>query len=111
MSRDFPQPEWKILRELKPILLDRLCRRILDELIRLATADEGSDHKRYLEVYKHLRDRDKGIALAFDDMSRSTAIIRLAAIQSLGLLTPEELTRFSPETQQMLARCPDAGGP
>jgi hypothetical protein len=104
MSGDFPESDWKILRELKPILLDRFCKRVLEELVNLAAAAGESDHQRYLSVYKHLHERDKELGRAFDDHRRSTAVMRLVAIRSLGLLKPEELSRFSPETRADLER-------
>jgi hypothetical protein len=50
-------------------------------------------------VFELLQQRDKELAEAFDDLRRSTAWRQLAVIRSHGLLTEEELARFSPQTQ------------
>jgi hypothetical protein len=102
MSHDFPESDWKILRELTPILLDRVCKRVLDELTRLAAPADESHHARYLKIYTLIHKRNDEIANAFDDLRRSTAVLRLLAIRSLGLLADEELARFSPDTRARL---------
>jgi hypothetical protein len=104
MSHDFPESDWKILRELKPLLLDRFCKRVLDELVKLAEATGESHHERYLNVDNRLHERDKELGIAFNDHRRSMALMRLAAIRSLGVLTDDELARFSPQTRADLER-------
>lgn len=94
------ESDWKLLREMKPVLLERLCERILGEC-REATVEEGkSAHERYLALFKLVRDRDDDVAACFDDHRRSTAVMKLVAIHRRGLLEPEELARFSEETQE-----------
>jgi hypothetical protein len=39
---------------------------------------------------------------AFNDFRRSTALQQLLLINSLGLLTEEDLARFTPETRQFV---------
>jgi hypothetical protein len=46
-----------------------------------------------------LKERDASIATAFNDLRRSTAVQRLAAMIALGLVTDEELDRFSAATR------------
>jgi hypothetical protein len=62
-------------------------------------AKDGSNHERYLATFRMLRERDKELADAFNDMRRSTAILLLARIEHHKLLTDEEFARFSPETR------------
>ena len=48
----FSEREWKILRRLKPLALERLTRRILDgaqEII--ASAEEGKSYDAYIKLY------------------------------------------------------------
>lgn len=61
---------------------------------RLFGADT-SPHDRYLRLFRMLKERDKSIAAAFDDLRRSTGIQRLAAMIALEVVTDEELDRFS----------------
>jgi hypothetical protein len=57
-----------------------------------------SAHEKYLSLFKLIRDRKDDVALAFDDFRRSTAVMQIGIIHSMGLLTGEELRRFTSET-------------
>jgi hypothetical protein len=98
--RDFPEPDWKTLRALQPILLDRLCTRILDEMRGVMDDAGQTPHQRYLKIFDLLQDRNDDVAAGFDDMRRSRAIERLAYIHALGLFTDDEFQRFSPGTRE-----------
>src|SRR5690242_9014043 len=103
MSRDrMIEADWKILRQLHPIALERFCQRVLSEVGRIASDAEKGAHSRYLEAYDLIRHRHKEMANAFDDLRRSTGLMRLAWIRSFGLLTEEEFASFSPETRQVV---------
>ena len=65
--------------------------------------DTPSTHDRYQKIYRLIADRDEELARAFDDPRRSTAILQLAAINSYGLLSEEELLSFTPETRETVA--------
>jgi hypothetical protein len=97
---DIHEPDWKTLRALKPVLLDRLCTRILDECRRVIDDPGRSAHERYLALFKLLRDRDEDVASAFNDLSRSRAVWKLAWMRHLGLFTQEEWMRLSPGTRE-----------
>jgi len=100
--RDIKESDWKIFRELHPVALERFCRRVLEEVQRLGADSTKSHHERYLAIYRYTRDRDKDLAFAFDDKRRSTAVLQLARIQFLELLTAEELSRLSEEARTMV---------
>ena len=97
MSNEILESDWKLLWEVQPVALGRFCDRVLAEVGRMAAASPKTGHARYLEVIALLKARDRELAIAFDDMRRSTAFRQLVSIRSLGLLTEEEFTRFSPE--------------
>lgn len=103
MSREFPERDWKVLRQVHPLALDRFCRRILVEVARLTSDESRGAHERYLALFELIKRRDKELAAAFNDMRRSRASLRLACIQSHGLLTEDELDRLSPETREAVA--------
>lgn len=46
-----------------------------------------------------LQERDRALAAAFDDLRRSRAIPRLAAMVDLGVVADEELNGFSAQTR------------
>ncbi|TXL70195.1 peptide ABC transporter substrate-binding protein [Vineibacter terrae] len=99
MSRDFPERDWRLLRELKPIALDRLCQRTLGEVQALCADAGKTNHQRYLALWDMIRERDDELAGAFDDLRRSTAVWRLTAMRQLGVLTDDEFGRFSEEVR------------
>jgi hypothetical protein len=98
------ESDWKLLRDLKPTLLDRYCARVLDEAARVARGRQGSAHERYLELFEHVRRSDKKLARAFDDLRRSNALLKLAIMHAYGLLTPDEFRQFSDETRETIER-------
>jgi hypothetical protein len=102
MTRAIKESDWKVFRELRSIALERFCQRILDEIQQVAADADRGAHERYLALHDRIRRRDREIADAFNDLRRSTALQRLLAIRSHGLLTDEELGRFSPEVGEVL---------
>ncbi len=94
---DIPEHDWRVLRGLREVALERFCERVLRELGSISSAKEVSWHQRYLDVFALLNRRDDELARAFNFNSRSKAII-LAQIHSHGLLTQQELERFTPAT-------------
>lgn len=103
MQRNFPEIDWKMLSRLKPLTLDRLCRRILHESGELlAHAKEGGNHGVYLELFRHIQESDKVVSECFDTWSRSHALDILINWKRENLLTQEEFDAFSPETRMIV---------
>lgn len=102
VAHDFPESDWRVLRELRPRVLQRLCERALGEIKDASTAPDENFHERFLAVYKLVHERNEDIARAFDDPRRSRAFLQLAAMKSLGLIAPEELKRFSAGVRETL---------
>jgi hypothetical protein len=61
---------------------------------------EGTSHGRYLRLYETVHKGDDEVDWAFNDLKRSTALIKLGAMARLGLVTDEELARFEPDTRE-----------
>jgi hypothetical protein len=99
MAREISERDWKLLRELKPIALERFCDRVLAELAGVASAPDKSSHERYLTAFDLIHRRNEELSHAFDGLRRSTALFQLAAMRSHRLLTDEEFARFSVETR------------
>ena len=100
MDRKFPEPDWKVFRDLKHVALNRFCERVLGEIVAIAGNSRKSHHERYLALYKRLHNRDKELANAFDGMARSRAFDQLVLIRHQKLLTDDEFARFSAETRE-----------
>jgi len=101
--REIKESDWKLLRRLHELALERYCRRVLDESEQLHTDTSQSAHQRYLAIYQLFHQRDKELARLFNDLRRSNALWQLAAIKGHGLLTGEEFAQFSEQTQYLVA--------
>jgi hypothetical protein len=99
-----PEQDWKTLRALHPLALDRYCKRVLQEITSVAGETSRSAHERYLAIYALVGRRNRDMADAFDDMRRSTAILKIAHIYALGLLTEDEFARFSDVMRDQIRR-------
>ncbi len=97
---DTPERDWKRLRELKPVTLERLCAQSLRHAAEITTQSGSTNHQRYLKLWKLMKEQDKEIVLAFNDHRRSTAFLKILQIHRLGLFTEEEFATFSAETRQ-----------
>jgi len=104
MRDTIAEPDWKLLRKLHPIALDRFCHRILAEIASVGSDASRTNHERYRAIYQLLKRRDREIANGFDGMSRSQALIRILALRRLGLFTDDEFGRFSEEMRGEVQR-------
>ena len=99
---DIPEPDWKLLRELKSVALERLCERILRRADEIRTQSGLTNHQRYIKLRELIHEQDKKVALAFDDHRRSTAFLKTMQIHRLGLLTDEEFAEFSEQSRKQV---------
>lgn len=99
-ERPLPERDWKLLRQLAPVALERFCDHVFMEAMAIANASGKTNHERYLELYRVIKEQDGDLASAFNDHRRSTALWKLARIYSLGLLTEDELGAFTEETRE-----------
>ncbi len=93
------ESDWKYLRNLRSIALERLCQRILTQLNSIALENEQSYHERYLAIYREVHEQDKIVSRIFNASSRSTAWMTILALRAEKLITDEEFEHFSDETQ------------
>jgi hypothetical protein len=98
-AMDLPERDWKHLRSVHKAALDRYCAQVLQESSAVVQDGAGSPHDGYLRLYRLLQERDAALAVAFNDLRRTTAIPRLASMLQLEVVTDEELSAFTPETQ------------
>jgi hypothetical protein len=103
-SPDIQESDWKLFRELHPVAVNRYCQRFLEDVGRVVADGSKTPHDRYGEIYSLVRQATKELARAFDDKRRSTAVVQLAIIHSHGLVTEDELSRFSSETREAITQ-------
>lgn len=99
-----PEVDWKYMSGLKPILLERLCNRILDQLQAECRPEKRSSyaHQQYLQVFKLVQKKDQIIAECFDDWKRSRLLEKIAYLSKHKVITAEELLGLSDETRIIL---------
>jgi hypothetical protein len=102
MQHEFPETDWKYWRKIMPVALERYCTSILHEAAQLEHS-EGSALTRYQSLFKLIEEREETIALVFNNPRRSTAFSQLAIALREGIVTREELSGFSEETQALVA--------
>ena len=102
MSLDIKESDWKIFRKLYEIALERFCERVLADIGRVSQDMSKTNHDRYLAVYRLVEHRDKEIARLFNDLSRSTAVLKLAGFRRSGLVSDEEVAPFTEELRERL---------
>jgi hypothetical protein len=100
---EIKESDWKIFRKVHPVALERFCEQVLAESQLLHGDTKKSAHDRFSAIIRLFFERNKEVARLFDDFRRSTALIQIAVIKQRGLLTNEELSKFSEETQNLVA--------
>ena len=102
MSRDIAERDWKKLRSLKESALNIACERIFQKIEKLIDSRGAESHKYYIKLWKVMREQDKEISLMFDDLKRSTAILKLAAWKKNCVLSDDNFKEFTEETQKRI---------
>jgi hypothetical protein len=97
---DVTESDWKHFRAIRDVALERFCERALRECSDVIADPGRTAHERYLAVFELLEERDDELASAFNDPRRSTALLQLASMRGLGLVTDEEMEGFSPDTRE-----------
>ncbi len=94
------EKDWKIVRTMQDRVLDLACKRILDKFSAVINDNDRSNHAKYRELYKAIHKENKQIANMFDDFKRSSALFQIALWKLNNLITDEDISAFSPETQE-----------
>jgi hypothetical protein len=93
--RTIAEADWKVLRRLHTLALERFCERVLAEIDRVM-------HIRAQSAHQIIEQRDREMASTFNDPKRSNALTMLARIRSEGLLTEDEFSSLSPGTRSAI---------
>ena len=99
MVYEIKEADWKLLRRLHRVALERFCRRAVEEVSAAVSDRSGDYHECFLEVFALINERNRGLARTFDDLRRSNATLLLAGMMEQCLLSEEEFSQFGPETR------------
>jgi hypothetical protein len=97
--RDFKEFDWKVLRKLPELALERFCERALLQIEQTASQASLSAHRRFLSVHTLVERSNSELGDCFDNPRRSQAFAMLLGLRSRQLLTDEEFALFSEETR------------
>ncbi len=98
---NIPEHEWRRIKDMKPAVLDRVCKAILESLrakIAISSTEE-IHHNQYINIYRWLDDKDKEISNGFNDLKRSNAYYLLAYWVRNYWITLQEFNSLSKETK------------
>lgn len=97
------ESDWKYLKKLKPILLERACSQINKEAKTiLENGVNHNQHEIYREMYKHYDKKDDLIAECFNDYRRSTAKFRILSLVRHGIMSDDEFQGFCDDTKRFV---------
>jgi len=102
VPRTIAEADWKVLRRVHPLALERFCERVLAEIEHVTHNSAQSTHQRYLDIFKIVMQRDREMASIFNDPKRSKALTMLAGMRSEGLLMTDEFSSLSAETRSAI---------
>jgi hypothetical protein len=100
VSEGFPESDWRVFRELRPVWLERYCAKLNQQVIKKLSDSRRSEHERYIDAYRFIQKKDRDLGDAFNDFRRSTATRQISIIRTLGVVTEQEVARFSEQTQR-----------
>jgi len=102
MDGDLPEADWKTVRKLHDLALDRYCQRVLTDIERIGAVTTQRAHTRFLEIFKIVEAQDKEIEWIFNDLRRSNAMEHLCAMHTRGLMEEGEFAMLSRETRDQV---------
>lgn len=94
-----PEKDWKTLRKLKDELLATACDGVFLKVVDLSKSRTGREHEAYLELWDLIQKENCAVAEMFDDIRRSNAVFKIAALRHHEVLTDDHMSLFSEETQ------------
>jgi len=97
------ESDWKYLKKLKPMLLERACAQINKEAGTMLEKGANHDqHELYIRMYKHYDKKDDMIGECFNDYRRSQAKFRILNLVRHGIISDDELQGFSDDTKDFV---------
>jgi len=99
-----PEKDWRLLKKIKSDKLNLACERILSEIKHEMEIKGSENHKSYLSIWKIMSNADEEIVASFDNIKRSNAIIKLSLWKRSGLLTDQELSKFTADTRDTITQ-------
>ncbi len=99
MSHDHRESDWKVIKELHHLAMERFFQRAVAGLARKSGNERETNRARFWEVHEQVTADAREAAEMFDGLRRSVAKFKLMRWRREGLVRGEELNRLSEELQ------------
>ena len=83
-------------------MLSTYCAGVNKRAVEIVCSKNGSDHTKYLALYKYLQEADKILGFCFNDWRRSTIAEKVFNLHLYGLLTKEHLANLSADARSFV---------
>ncbi len=100
--RQIKESDWKYLRSIQDKILNRHCDAILEVIELIIQNRKGAEHTSYIQIYRLLKDKDKEIAVTYNDLRRSNALEKICHMRKHLAMTDSEFSKFSEETKDIV---------
>lgn len=97
--KQIPEGDWKSVNIHKEQLRERFCDGVIQKLHQVFESRQEASHQTYCSMRKLLNLEDETLSFMFDDVKRTTAIMKLALWKKNGFLTDEAFSQYSEETR------------
>ena len=94
------ESDWKKAKRFHSKILGRACEKIFDDVELIYKNRSENIHKSYLELYTLINEKNHELSEMFDDLRRSNIIIKITSWKRNNLISDEEFSEFSSETQE-----------
>lgn len=98
------ETDWKYLRKIQSDIVNRHCEAILEYFEMIIQNRHGEEHKSYLQISIAVKKKDKELAITYNDINRSNALLKICEMRRHLAMTDEEFERFSQETKDIVNR-------
>jgi len=96
--------DWKIFRDMAPLIRERYLRKKNQELSEILSDEQQSHTDRFWDVEEHAKKIAKILRECLDGHSRSKMELFMMVMLSHGMLTDEDLDKFSEELRERMRR-------
>jgi hypothetical protein len=102
MPHDIKESDWKIIRDLNPIAVERYYERTVAKIASIVAAADKTGRERFFEIAEVVKNDRSEAAYLFDELRRSNALLKLTLLHAQQLVTEKEFSQFSPETREIV---------
>ena len=101
---DIQEKDWKVYKELKDKVLQKACKKVIENIMLIINDDKLTNHDKYLNMLTKMHEEREEIAQMFDHFARSMVIQHVTLWARNDLINDQEISLFSKETQDKIIK-------